>query len=215
MPRTRAKRRAEADELPADPTPPKRQTLGQFLLEERQDVIENAQEEDLEPFQVYEKEQVIADRQAEESDPDNDVFKGVLYTTEGGTNLLFLTLPSQGRPSEMTHICNKSTLKWNTRGVGNEGGNKIPSVALIFVRGAFVQETTLTSDKYLYLGTKGRGSMRIYTVADGPAVVTFHLDDDLKIGKKQLELLGKNCLKCKKNRYGATLCSSEAIDIED
>jgi hypothetical protein len=84
MPQTRAKRRAEGQELPQDPTPPKRQTIGQALLEERQQGIETLEESNdklaaYKPFQVYEKEQVIADLQLEPVD-DPEVFRGVLYT---------------------------------------------------------------------------------------------------------------------------------------
>jgi hypothetical protein len=99
-------------------------------------------------------------------------------------------------------VCNKKSLKWDTRGCDKEGKKKIPQVALVFVRGSFVEGTNDGGNRYLYLGTKERGSMTSFAGADGPDRVEYILDDDMKVGKKQLALLGNNCLQCKKNRYG-------------
>lgn len=218
--RSREKRQREEAGLPAeDPKPPKRQTLGQYLAEEREKEAEALLEHDLvsnyEPFQNYRKGDVLAQFQAEEVDP---VFQGQYYNAtnlEDGPRLLFLTLQTGDHPKNFTHFCNNTSLKWHLkplRILSSKVHFRLPSVVMLFVRGEFVEGTSLNSEEYKFVGIVGcqsvSSSHSVEGKYDSPYIyIDGTLVFDYVLSRADLAHFGNNVMKCKKNRYGCSLCN--------
>jgi hypothetical protein len=206
MPSTRAKRKADGNAL-VSPPKEKMITLGAHLAKERAAAEEVLLKDDtvaqFEPLTHHNKLEVIAAFGAEMMDPEkNHHFRDVLYAAADGVKILFLTLQTEGRPQELTHVCNNSHLSWNLRG-SKRLQCGVPSSFMIFVRGEFVEGTSLTGDEFLCLGVLGIQSTSMDS--DGLLCATFIFD--YQITKKEMLVFGDNCLKCKKNRYGCSLCA--------
>jgi hypothetical protein len=217
--RSREKRQREEAGLPAEDPKPKRQTLGQYLADEREKEAEALLEHDLvsnyEPYQNYRKGEVLAQFQAEEVNP---VFQGQYYNAtnlEDGPRLLFLTLQTGDHPKNFTHFCNNTSLKWHLkplRILSREFHFRLPSVVMLFVRGQFVDGTSLDSEEYKYVGIVGcqsvSSSHSVEGKFDSPYIyIDGRLVFDYVLSRADLAHFGDNVMKCKKNRYGCSLCS--------
>ncbi len=217
--RAREKQRREEAGIPADPPKPKRQTLGKYLADEREKekdaLLEKEIISEFEEYSNYKKEAVLKKFVAVEVD---EQFKAQYYratNVEDGPQLLFLTLQTGEHPKDFTHWCNNTSLRWhladlkiNSRSVNF----RLPSVVMLFVRGEHVQGTSLTSAEFKYVGIVGMQSVssgsldRSYS-SDSYIYLDGRLVFDYVLSKKDLSHFGDNVMRCKKNKYGCSLCN--------
>lgn len=214
------RRRIEAG-IPDDPPKEKRMTLGQHLAEERakeaEEILHNDKISQFEVFQDYKKDDVITLLEA--TAEQEDLFRGQLYHGEY-TNIVFLDLQTGEHPKSFTHICNGSTVTWNLKELDVESSRysfRLPAVYMVFVRGEHVDGTS-DENKYKYLGLIG-----LQSVSSGPKdgyasvlsgrsaspyiYLTATFTFEYVLSKKEQQLFGMNLMRCKKNKYGASLCA--------
>jgi hypothetical protein len=214
--RASEKRRRIESGIPDDPPKEKRMTLGQLLAEERAKEAEEILQDDkishYEPYNDYRKSSVISFLEA--AAEEEQLFHGQLYRSDRDVNIVFLDLETGDNPKTFTHLCNGSTLKWNLKQFSIESSRyrfKLPAVYMVFVRGAHVEGARIDGDVYKYLGLIGLQSVssgkKDYS-QPGPhmyleATFTF----EYVMSKKEQALFGGNLMKCRKNKYGASLCA--------
>lgn len=216
--RAREKKRRLDEGIPEDPPKPKIQTLGKYLADEREKIATELQQDedvaDYEQFANYEKNDVLARLNAQAVDK----FKGQLYSTgeeHKGTRLVFLTFATGEHPKNFTHICNNTTIKWNLQDLKISSSHYhfgLPDVAMVFVRGKHVEGTTAIGNMYKYLGLVG-----LQSISSGSGDGSYTSESyiylqatfvfDYVLTKKELALFGNNIMKCKKNKYGSSLCN--------
>jgi len=151
--KTRAQRKVEDK---TEPPPKKRNiTLGQHLLEEREEEAENILKLEAinkyEIFSNYKKPDVLSSLGATEMEG----MKGTRYTcpNHNDTKIVFLSLETGPNPSQFTHICNNSCLIWNLKSLCLP---EAPTgVQMVFVRGEHVEGCTKDGEDYKYLGLVG------------------------------------------------------------
>lgn len=223
------KRKLDAEEVVEEQPKLKIQTIGQYLADEREKQAEQlTKENDLvneyQNFEVYNKNDVIEAFHV----VNVEAFKGQLFRTEPITEetagkgekaspqLLFLTLRTDQRPSLCTHWCNNASLRWHIANLNISPKNfsfSLPDVVMLFVRGEHVPGTSLTSDTYKYMGLVGvqsvsSGSKDNNYSADSYIYLDVRLVYDCVLSRNEiLQHLGENNLKCKKNKYGCSLCA--------
>jgi hypothetical protein len=198
-----------------DPPKEKSMTLGQHLQQERDRAAEELMESDAlskyETFVNYEKEDVINDLSLEE----RPGFRGQLYFTPSGPKqaaVLFIPLSVGAHPKLFSHICNSSSLQWNLEKmhISSSSTFGLPNVVLVFVCGQHLEGiSSSTGTLFKCLGLLG-----VQSISSGPSgpgkpyqYRGVTLVFDYVIRKKELEeQFGGNVMKCKKNRYGCSLC---------
>ena len=194
---------------------PKMMTLGKHLALERQaeeeQLLKNESVSQFEQFENYDKDTVVNVLSAVEVNStlfhDHDFY---MATGPDTPKIIFLTLKTGENPKSFTHFCNNTSMKWNLEHLHiphNAYHFGLPGVVMVFARGEFVEGTHLASDKYKYLGIVG-----VQSVSSGNANGTYEylsatLIFDYSLSRKELELFGKNIIKCKKNKYGCSLCA--------
>lgn len=205
MPTTRAKRKAEGNEL-LDPPKEKYQTLGNYLAEQRDEqadvLLEDEKVAAYEMMANYNKQDIIEDLQLTENEP----FAGQYFTNRDGLRVIFITLETGAHPKTYSHICNGSTAKWNLKNLNLSSIHasiSLPSVCMLFVRGEHVKDAPKSGNIYKYLGLQGILS----SSSDANQVTQITFSFDYVLSKKDLAELGAHVTKCVKNRYGATLCA--------
>lgn len=207
--RSREKKRKLDEGIPEEEPKPKMQTLGQYLWEEREKEA-NALEEkedvqDLEQFQDYDKAEMIQKFGGQK----REQFDGIVYDGKDAI-LVFLTLEYGDHPKTFTHLCNNAGLKWNLQKYSLPSNSSlfgIPSVVLLFVRGKFVEGTTETGNMYKYLGPTGIKSISSGNVNGTYKYLEVSFTFNYVLSRKELALFGDNLMKCKKNKYGCSLCN--------
>lgn len=224
------KRRMEdgggADLPDNDPPKPKRQTLGQHLQEEREKMVDKLEADQTVrkyvPYSNYEKSEVVGEFQAREV----TLFQGQLFESPRGLKLIFLTLRTGPNPKTFTHFCNNISLKWNLKDlkIGSSRYQfKLPDVVMLFVRGEHVEGTDLESTSFKYVGLVGLKSVSssrddsgggrtisspLNSVIGGEYIlIEASLGFDYVLSKKDLSHFGANVMRCKKNRFGSSLCA--------
>lgn len=143
--------------------------------------------------------------------PSNDLFHEQYYTSND-VKAVFITLKTGEYPSKFSHLCNNTSLKWNLAELHITTSNfhfSTPCVYMLFVRGEYVSETSLSSNAYRYLGVIGTKSVSSQRVGE-----SYEYDDvtfvfDYSLSRKDLQLFGNNLMHCKKNKYGSSLCKSK------
>jgi hypothetical protein len=219
--RSREKKR-KIEEGTEEAPKPKIQTLGQYLQDEREKIAENLLEDETiahyEAFSNYSKEEVI-----KEFDAIADQYADQLYQAQKGeSQIVFLNLETGDHPKTFTHICNNISLIWNLQSLCIPARCPLfraPDVVMLFVRGDYVEGTEDNPDQYKYLGLIGIQSLSSgpasdavsrSTVSKGGVGYSIHYQVrfvfDHVFSRKELTLFGNNVMKCKKNRYGASLC---------
>eukprot|EP01117_Protostelium_nocturnum_P010610 TRINITY_DN3815_c0_g1_i2.p2 TRINITY_DN3815_c0_g1~~TRINITY_DN3815_c0_g1_i2.p2 ORF type:complete len:219 (+),score=67.00 TRINITY_DN3815_c0_g1_i2:958-1614(+) len=211
---TRSKSKRENADKPAEESDKKQKnmTLGQHLFLTREEdtnaILEDDQVSAYEVFSNYGKQKVIEELNAVEED--SGKFGGQIYVSKrtGKEDLIirFLNLKKSGIPDHITHMCNAEKIKWNLEDLNlNYVGNNVNTgVGMLFVRGEDVKDTNEIPETYKYMGLVGTQGLS----SDGGKMHSLTLIIDYVISRKELaEQFGGNVLKCKKNRYGATLCS--------
>lgn len=193
----------------------KSMTLGQHLHQERERAAEELMESDAlskyETFVNYEREDVIRDLSLEEAPG----FRGQLYFTSIDSKqaaVLFIPLSVGSHPKSFSHICNSSSLQWNLERMHIPSSSMfgLPNVVLVFVRGQHLKDISSTGTMYKCLGLVG-----VQSISSGSSGIGkpyeyrgVTLVFDYVIRKKELEeQFGENVMKCKKNRYGCSLCA--------
>lgn len=214
--RSNEKKRKQ-DEGIVDEPKAKSMTLGKYLALERQaeeeKLMENEGVAKFEQFTNYSKDAVVAEMAATEVDGalfrDNNY-----YTSPTGDDvkILFLTLETGDHPKDFTHFCNNTSLRWSLQHLKIDSMNyfmKTPSVLMLFVRGEHVAGTTATSDEYKYVGLAGVQSIASGTLGTGSKHYYLYarLIFDYALSRNELLMFGENVIKCKKNKYGCSLCA--------
>jgi hypothetical protein len=206
--RSREKKRKLEEGIPEEEPKPKMQTLGQYLWEEREKEANELQEkeevQELEPFQDYDKDEIIQKFGGQK----REEFDGVVYDGKE-VKMVFLTLEYGEHPKTFTHLCNNSCLIWNLQKYDLPSTARlfgIPSVVLLFVRGKFVEGTTENGNMYKYLGPTGIQSTSSGNVNGTYKYLETRFVFNYVLSRKELALFGDNLMKCKKNKYGCSLC---------
>jgi len=209
--RSQEKKRKQ-DEGIVEPPKEKRQTLGQYLdgvrAEEAENILQtNPLVDSYETLRNYDKASVISEFNAHLVEGGSHFGDG-FYECEDGLKIIFLTMQTGDHPKTFSHICGNSCLKWNLaseyRVPTSDFHFGIPAVYLVFIRGEHVQGTTKKSKEYKCLGLMGFGSMSSSQGFYLSATLLF----DYVISRKEMEAhFGDNVMKCKKNKYGCTLCA--------
>jgi hypothetical protein len=221
--RSATKRKADAEGHVQEKNTKQPRTLGEVMALEREKASEtletNKKVSKYEMFKNYTKDEVINEFNATEPKPKEISFFASLfgkkinlnsqvYVAEvGGTrlNMYFLTLGTGKKPSTFTHMCNAEKITWNVSDLNLDHTTfsaleLTTNAGMVFVRGQHVKGTTY--DEYKYMGLLGTQAT---TISNNVVCVKFVID--MKITRKELaEQMGENVLKCKKNRWGATLC---------
>jgi hypothetical protein len=180
-------------------------TLGQHMHQARERITDELMESDAiskyETFVNYEKEEVLRDLSLEE----RPGFRGQLYYTPSGPKqaaVLFIPLSVGAHPKSFSHICNSSSLQWNLEKMKLSSSSMfgLPNVVLVFVHGQHLEGLPKPSTGTLF---KCLGLLGVQSMSLNRATLVF----DYVIRKKELEeQFGANVMKCKKNRYGCSLC---------
>lgn len=209
MTRSRERKRKIDEGIVDPPPPPKYQTLGQYLMEEREKETNQLLEKPLidgyEQFEVYNKNAVVEAFQATKVEK----FRGQLFET-GETHdqmkIVFITLQTGENPKTFTHLCNHTSLVWNIKDLNvssREHTFNVPSVVMLFVRGKYIPGTSLEGNEYKYLGLIGIQSLS----SDGSTYNEVKFVFDYVLSRKEIDThFGENCIRCKKNKYGSALC---------
>jgi hypothetical protein len=193
-------------------------TLGKYLALERQaeeeKLLESVELNQYDALENYSKEQVLADLKATEVNPsiyfDHDYYEIKDITgrnSEKSTKILFLTLKTGEHPKDFTHFCNSSSMKWNLKHYHiSSFGPALSNMCMVFVRGEHTAGTSLTSDVFKYLGLVGVQSTSSGSNGKGVhELIEVTLVFDYVINRKDM-VFGNDVMKCKKNRYGCSLC---------
>jgi hypothetical protein len=211
------KRRLDAG-LEDVPKKPKQQTLGQVLAEERENITQKLEGDEriasLKQYEVYDKHDILQRFNAN----DSNTLPGQLYQAtpvdpqSDPLNIVFLTLQTGPFPKNLTHFCNNTSLRWHIKGLNIHTNvtifSPIPTVVALFVRGEHVQGTAIDGEGFLFVGLVGVQAVSSGSNEDNRFVyydVRFVFDYSLS--KKELAIFGDNVMKCKKNRYGCSLCA--------
>jgi hypothetical protein len=206
--RSREKKRRLDEGIPEDQPKPKYQTLGQYLMEERLEMTGKLEEKtkvaEHEAWSNYEKNDIV---QAFHATPVSG-FRDQYYLGDDDTKLIFLTLETGAHPKEFTHLCNNASLVWNVKDLMLKSLDmSIPNVVMLFVRGEFVEGTTKTGSTYKYLGLVGIQSTSSGNCGDdGYRCLQVRFVFDYLLTRNELQVFGGNLMKCKKNKYGHSLC---------
>jgi len=213
--RAREKKRRVDEGIPDEPPKPKRQTLGQYLAEEREKITNELQEKDkvnnYEMYSLYNKEDVIKTFNAENI----PCLAGQSYkSADEGPQLVFLTLETGPHPKTFTHLCNNSSLIWNIASLKISHSQQlfgVPNVVMLFVRGKHISGTEKEKEgMYKYIGLVGVQSTSSGS-SNGIGTPYIHLEVrfvfDYVLTKAELAEFGEHVMKCKKNRYGCSLCN--------
>jgi hypothetical protein len=216
-PTRRSQRRQNlAEGRTVDPPQEKSMTLGQHMHQVRERVTKELLESDAiskyETFVNYEKEEVLHDLSLEE----RPGFHGQLYYTPPGPKqaaVLFIPLSVGAHPKSFSHICNSTSLQWNLEKMKLSSSSMfgLPNVVLVFVHGQHLEGLPEPSNGTLF---KCLGLLGVQSLSSGSAgpgrpheYIRATLVFDYVIRKKELEeQFGANVMKCKKNRYGCSLC---------
>jgi len=212
--KTRAKMSLETGVVPEQPKE-KHMTLGQHLdslrKEEAEVLLSKAEIEKYEVYENYLKDDVLSDLNA--SAPTSSDFNDQLYFTPDKTSILFLTLKTHGIPDSMTHICNKSGLRWDTSAI--QSPIHLSRVCMVFVRSHVdVDGTSEMGDTYKYLGLLGvRNSCQGPKIPGSTSYCTLHYSFtmDYPLNRNEIQQLGRNVIGCFKNKYGSCICSKGKV----
>lgn len=226
---------SNSDDIPIDPIPKRRsernkkkvegggneepekkkcRTIGQYLFQEREEKVKEIDDtnilSDYEVFQNYNKDDVITNLHLDEV-PN---FNQQLYKTPT-FSVVFLSLSTGVHPKEFSHICNNKNVQWNLKDFEipfSDTSFHLGNVILLFVQGEFIEGAPKTSNIYKCLGLVGVESTSAGSknnVLGNPYVylrATFVFD--YVISRKELETqFGLNVMKCKKNKYGCSICA--------
>ena len=152
----------------------------------------------------YIKEDVLSDLSAVE--PLGGAFAGQLYESHNA-KLVFLTLQTGDSPKRFNHICNNSNMNWNLKNLNiktSEYYFSLPNVIMVFARGDHVEGTTMDGSVYKYVGLQGLQSVS----SSGGLYLNATILFDYIVSRKEMENnFGGNVMKCKKNKYGCSLCA--------
>lgn len=210
-------RKRKQDEGIVDEPKAKVMTLGKHLALQRQEeeekLLENEGVSKYEQFANYSKEAVVADLAATEVDSalfrDNNYYAS---PTGDDVKILFLTLETGEHPKDFSHFCNNASLRWSLQHLKIDSLKyfmKTPSVLMLFVRGQHVEDTTSTSDEYKYVGLAGVQSIASGMLDNGTKhyYLYVRLIFDYALSRNEMLMFGDNVMKCKKNKYGCSLCA--------
>lgn len=213
--RSSQRRKNLAEGRTFDPPKEKSMTLGKYLHQEREKTTQMIEEthDDINKYEVfvnYDKIEVINDLNLVEEDG----FAHQLYhTPDRQVAVLFIPLSVGSHPRTFSHICNNSSMQWNLEKMHIPTSTHfgLPNVVLVFVHGQHLEGMSLTSPKSLYkcLGLVGVQSTSSGALRTGQRYeyIRATLVFDYVINRKELiEQFGDNVMKCKKNKYGTSLC---------
>lgn len=199
---------------PIDPPKEKSMTLGQHLFQERMkatQLIEENHDNPINNYEVfvnYDKNEVIKDLNLEEMDGFSHQF---YYTPNYQVAVLFIPLSTGPNPKSFSHICNNSSLQWNLQSMHIARSThffNLPDVVLVFIQGQYIEGMSLTSSPSLYKCLGLVGVKSVSSGGDPHEYIRVTLVFDYVISRKELlEQFGENVMKCKKNKYGASLCN--------
>jgi hypothetical protein len=198
-----------------DPPKEKSMTLGQHLFQEREkktnELLANELISQYETFENYDKAEVIARLCLEEKEG----FNGELYyTADKQLAVLFIPLSTATPAKRTSHICNSSSLQWNLESMRLASSSHfgLPNVVLVFATGQHLKGLSLPPPSlYKCLGLVGVQSIssgsRGGVLGQPSEYIRATLVFDYSIRKRELEeQFGDNVMRCKKNRYGCSLC---------
>jgi hypothetical protein len=192
-------------------------TLGQHLFQEREKKTNELLANDLisqyETFENYDKGEVIARLCLDEKEG----FNGELYyTADKQLAVLFIPLSTATPAKRTSHICNSSSLQWNLESMRLASSSHfgLPNVVLVFATGQHFKGLSLPAPSlYKCLGLVGVQSISsgfrggVLGQPSEYEYIRATLVFDYSIRKRELEeQFGDNVMRCKKNRYGCSLC---------
>jgi hypothetical protein len=217
-PRRRSERRRKIDEGIVDPPKEKRMTIGAYLLKERTEQTEELSSSDTiskyETFTNYEKDEVVTDLGLEEV---SGFCQQLYHSEKHHLKVLFIPLRTGPHPKDFSHICNNSSLQWYLRDMrvtDNNGFLALGNVFLVFIQGDHIEGLTRSAANYY----KCLGLIGVQSVSSGRRDYTdpqsryecirATLVFDYVISRKEMEQqFGGNVMKCKKNKYGCSICA--------
>jgi hypothetical protein len=200
-----------------DPPKEKSMTLGQHLFREREKKTNELSDlvSKFEAFENYNKAEVIAELALEEKAGfDEELF----YTSDKQLAVLFIPLSTSTPCRRTSHICNSSSLQWNleSKRLSTSTHFGLPNVVLVFATGQHLKDLSplkraASSAQYKCLGLVGVQSVssgsRGGVIGQPSEYIRATLVFDYLIPKRELEeQFGDNVMRCKKNRYGCSLC---------